>query len=79
MKKFLLLTGIISLPFSVTYSFTFVGPRDGWSSGIQIALSDISFFSLLVYLIAQRRSLSGASVTSHFKPALFFTQDWIPH
>jgi HPt (histidine-containing phosphotransfer) domain-containing protein len=28
----------------------------------------------------ETHSLKGAAlVTSHFKPALFFTQDWIPH
>ncbi|MEI8139851.1 MAG: O-antigen ligase family protein [bacterium] len=45
-KHFLLFTGIVSVPFEFTYSFYTWQPHNGWTSGIEISLSEISFLLL---------------------------------
>ena len=51
LKGFLLLTGLMTLPFRTTYSVVTVGDVIGWTDGIIVTLSDISFFLLFVYLL----------------------------
>lgn len=60
-KMFLLLTGIVTMPFRTTYTIMEIGPYIGWTNGINIALSDISFICLFVYLLFKGRRLSGFS------------------
>lgn len=60
-KMFLLLTGIVTMPFRTTYTIMDVGPYTGWTNGINIALSDISFICLFAYLLFTKRPLSGLS------------------
>ena len=50
-KMFLLLTGIVTMPFRTTYTILDVGPYIGWTNGINISLSDVSFICLFAYLV----------------------------
>jgi hypothetical protein len=60
-KMFLLLTGIVTMPFRTTYTIMDVGPYTGWTNGINISLSDVSFICLFFYLLLKGRSFSGYS------------------
>lgn len=53
LKKFLLLTAIISLPLRTTFSLIF-SSHYGWSSGIQLSLSDMSLIGLFIYSLLNR-------------------------
>ncbi len=55
-KGFLLLTGLMTLPFRTTYSVMDVGDAIAWTGGIMISLSDISFFLLFIYLVFRKRT-----------------------
>jgi O-antigen ligase len=55
-KGFLLLTGIMTLPFRTTYSVLTVDQQVAWTSGITITLSDISFILLFIYLLIHKRT-----------------------
>jgi flagellin-like hook-associated protein FlgL len=47
---------------------------------LTVDLGDSTSLTVTGYNVtASGLSVSQAGVTSHFKPALFFTQDWIPH
>lgn len=50
LKRFLLLTGIVSIPFPTQFSIVHF-PHQGWIDGIVINLSDVSFILLFLYLI----------------------------
>ncbi len=60
-KMFLLLTGIVTMPFRTTYTIMDVGPYIGWTNGITISLSDVSFICLFVYLLLTGRKFEGFS------------------
>jgi len=64
-KGFLLLTGIIALPFPITYSFGSI-PHRVWTGSILITLSDVSFV-LLFFLLLSRGELHLAP-----RPKLLF-------
>lgn len=72
-KMFLLLTGIVSLPFRTTYTLIDVGPYIGWTNGINIALSDVSFICLYIYLLITRTRFEGISKRLVVALALFVT------
>ena len=59
-KKFLLLTGIVTLPFRTDYTLFGSGQHAGWTGGIILTLSDISFILLFVYLIIARKDMQKA-------------------
>lgn len=69
LRRFLLLTGIVTIPFQTTYSLYFVGVRDG-TSGIILTLSDISFIALFLDVIIRESSFKITSTI--IKPALLF-------
>ncbi len=60
-KGFLLLTGLMTLPFRTTYSVLSVGEVIGWTDGIVVTLSDISFFLLFIYLLLHKKRRFTAS------------------
>ncbi len=70
-KGFLLLTGLMTLPFRTTYSIMSVGDAIAWTGGIMISLSDISFFLLFIYLVFRKRTSFTLS-PSIALPVLFF-------
>jgi len=70
-KRFLLLTGIVSLPFRTDYLLSGVDDHEGWSSGIILALSDLSFILLFCYIIFNMRGFRRASSTI-VVPSIFF-------
>ncbi len=76
-KLFLLLTGIVTMPFRTTYTILDIGPYIGWTNGIVIALSDVSFICLFIYLVVTGKKLGGFS-KKLTKPALFFIAALIP-
>ncbi len=51
LKKFLLFTGIFTIPFSIDYGFVY-GSHVGWVSGVYLRLSDISFLLLPIVMLA---------------------------
>jgi putative inorganic carbon (HCO3(-)) transporter len=63
LKKFLLFTGVFTIPFAIDYGFVY-GIHIGWVSGVFIRLSDISFLLLpLVWL-------AGAGERIHLAPRI---------
>jgi O-antigen ligase len=61
LKRFLLFTGVFTIPFAIDYGFVY-GVHIGWVSGIFIRLSDISWLLLpLVWL-------AGGGVRPHLAP-----------
>jgi O-antigen ligase len=70
-KRFLLLTGIISLPLRTDFMFSGVSDHEGWSNGVVVALSDVSFILLFGYLIMTMRGFRRASSTI-IVPSIFF-------
>ena len=60
-KMFLLLTGIVTMPFRTTYTILDVGPYIGWTNGINISLSDVSFICLFAYLVFKGVKFEGVS------------------
>ena len=71
-KRFLLLTGILTLPFRTDFLISGAADdHEGWSNGVVIALSDISFILLFGYLIVNMRGFRRASSTI-VVPAIFF-------
>lgn len=70
-KRFLLLTGIISLPFRTDYLISGGADHEGWSNGVVVALSDVSFILLFGYLIVAMRGFRRASLKI-VVPSIFF-------
>ena len=60
-RLFLLLTGIVTMPFRTTYTILDIGPYIGWTNGIIVSLSDVSFMCLFIYLLMTGRKLGGFS------------------
>lgn len=60
-KMFLLLTGIVTMPFRTTYTLIDVGAYTGWTNGIVLSLSDVSFIGLFLYLLLTGRKFQGIS------------------
>ncbi|OPY67929.1 MAG: O-Antigen ligase [Syntrophorhabdaceae bacterium PtaU1.Bin034] len=76
-KYYLLFTGIMAMPFRTTYTVLDVGGYVGWTNGINIALSDISFIALFVYLVIHRKELRGTP-SSVVVPVLCFIGACLP-
>ncbi len=55
LKRFLILSGIVTIPFETTYSFVTLGARSGWVNGIQISLSEVLFIIVFGYLLVKRQ------------------------
>ncbi|MCD4811297.1 O-antigen ligase family protein [bacterium] len=55
-KGYLLLTGIVSLPFKTTYTLIGGSPHVGWEQGIVLSISDVSFILLFIYLLFAKKS-----------------------
>jgi len=53
-KKFLLFTGIFTIPFAVDYAFMY-SSHSGWTSGVYVRLSDLSFLLLPIVWMAERQ------------------------
>jgi O-antigen ligase len=70
-KMYLLLTGIVTMPFRTTYTIVDVGPYVGWTNGINIALSDVSFILLFIYLFITKTKFEGFSRRLTFAAMLF--------
>jgi O-antigen ligase len=70
-KYFLLFTGIMTMPFRTTYTVIDVGPYIGWTNGVNIALSDVSFIVLFLYLLVTRKRFARP-VHTIAQPVLIF-------
>ena len=53
------------MPFRTTYTIVDVGPYIGWTNGINIALSDVSFILLFLYLVITGKRFEGFSRKTH--------------
>jgi putative inorganic carbon (hco3(-)) transporter len=59
-KHFLIFTAIASLPLEITYSIISELPRDGWATGVQLSLSELSCIILLIYLLKNQHNFKAS-------------------
>ncbi|GBD86135.1 O-Antigen ligase [bacterium BMS3Abin03] len=77
-KGFLLLTGIFTIPFRTTYDFFTINSHSmGWTNSISLSLSDVSFFSLFLYLLLSG-DLKGSKRNEISNSFFFFVIACIP-
>jgi O-antigen ligase len=60
-KHFLLFSGIVSVPFEIDYSFVYWQAHNGWTSGIAVSLSEISFGLLFLHVLVNRQAPYSSS------------------
>lgn len=71
-KRFLLLTAIVTMPLRTSYTLFGGGAHVGWSSGIMISISDVSLLLLFLYLVLIKKDDKFNTPSRIIIPTLFF-------
>ena len=71
-KRFLLLTGLVTMPLRTSYTLFWGAPHVGWSSGIMISISDVSFMLLFLYLVLVKKDVKFYTPSRIIIPTFLF-------